>query len=171
MKSLVVIVRNYAQVWYKFKFRWQRGLKRRGKNLPSTTPDEVLEEFAGEYLEPLKAVLKLPPAKKLVVYFEEILEAEGTLPESLLQLWEVPAQELVNVSRAERIEQLRKIGQGCDEFDADCDAVNCRSFAANLRVLKCCCRGTSPALVRMMNLPCSSKRFSGVSSGAGFVQQ
>lgn len=115
VKSLVVILRNYASLWLR---------------LPSLTPgdsslevESALREFAEEYLAtiPLKIF-----EHYLIVYHEDLKKAEGTLPDNLLKLWSIDAKQ--SDGALERIEQLRQVARSCNETDT-CEHAACRNLA------------------------------------------
>ena len=88
---------------------------------------EAMLTMVDEYLEILE-YLNHPEmeAKTVVIYYEDLIDAKGTLPQSLVDLWH-----LENAgSSLERIERLQKIAQSCDEFDFSCEHAACRHFSA-----------------------------------------
>ena len=111
LKSLVVILRNYASLWLRL------GVPPLGDGVD----DDLMPAFVEEYLATLPDELE---ANGVVVYHEELKDAEGTLPENLLRLWKVED----HTSRLERIEQLRKIAQSCNESDEVCESAACRNL-------------------------------------------
>ena len=125
LQSVVVILRDYASLW----------LRSRGTPGDSTE----MRAFVGEYLgtaellnrtKPKEDKSRLPDkVETMVIYNEELKEVEGTLPQSLLELWKLEEAAKKGTSDTERIEQLRKIAMSCDELEAHCEGAACRHLA------------------------------------------
>lgn len=131
LKSLVVLLRNYASLWSRRKLSGGRPL---GEFVEETgaevTTISEMREFVGEYLSILDFVENPDlEAHGLVVYYEEVVNVEGSLPENLMEVWEL---EDTNGSPLEYIQQLRKIAETCDEFDVSCEHAACRHFGLTL---------------------------------------
>ena len=110
LKSLVLILRNYASLWLRLKF-----------SKPLDLEDE-LRHFVEEYL----AILPDQLGDEVIIYHEDLRAAEGTLPQDLLTLWDIWDLQHDDASRAARIGELRKIAQSCNESDESCESAACR---------------------------------------------
>lgn len=121
VKSIIIIVRDYAKLWFRLK------------STPSTPSSDdadtsvdmtkMMNNFAAAYLGDLKSSLLLD-AKVipiLVVYYEDLVAAEGTLPQNLMDFWHLEADEASQL----RIEKLQNISQSCDEFNGLCAGPAC----------------------------------------------
>eukprot|EP00438_Fugacium_kawagutii_P031851 Skav230347 [mRNA] locus=scaffold25:281615:285943:- [translate_table: standard] len=128
VKSIIIVVRDYAKLWFRLK-----STPRRGKEQSLNTSADVtkaMNDFASAYLADLQYSLDPKIQRILVVYYEDLEAAEGTLPQNLLDFWQLEADE----DAQRRIEKMQNISESCDEFDVLCSGPACRNLKAKYHV-------------------------------------
>ncbi|CAK9086399.1 unnamed protein product [Durusdinium trenchii] len=113
VRSLVVILRDYASLWLRTKLS-KASLK--------------MEDFVGEYMNNLETLPWVLSGKTLVLYFEELVRTT-TLPSSLLEVLNLdPARlNLEDHSEVRTTSKLKEVADHCDEFAGGCHA-SCRNL-------------------------------------------